>query len=183
MSLSNLFVNDTKAIFKNIYCKSLETESQTILGGLIVSGNIQTTTGDLIATTGSVSAVNGDFIGQKALLTDRVDLDKQASQGVVDMATPVANVDKVQGFLALDFASAIINTGLTATLTVNNADINASDVILITKGPFTDATEANTALGIRLSIETQTNGSFVVLIHNQTAGGYSGIVKLQYLCC
>lgn len=71
MSLSNILINDTKAIFKNLYCNKLNTETLAVD---ILTADSVTANNDIVSTNGNISATNGDIVAFTGNVTANNDI-------------------------------------------------------------------------------------------------------------
>jgi hypothetical protein len=168
MSISNILINDTKAPFKTINCKSLtcdEFSTDTFTANTINSVNInsENLVSENIAVT-SLNAVKLEIVGKQNINTTVPIL----NSGIFTLEERVGQITATMSGFVLGPVSLLDWTFFYEGLLPSN-------IVIISIGSYNTATNAPLQSQLSFCLKSITNNNFVLNIVNQQSGSvYTG---------
>ena len=203
MSLSNIFVNDTKAQFKDVSCNTLNCDTfnteNLSADSITAQNNITSVNGTISATNGDIYALNGlaqvdrlvsqTFIQagtnvsgqlgnfQQVAVQDYLTFPTKANTPLTNSSpAPTIAITGLCGTVQLNLNVAF-PSGSTIDVTVTNANIFASSLAFLNMGP--DPNPSNASLDV--AVASVSAGQMVFRIANNTGGAAGSPVIFSYL--
>lgn len=195
MSLSNIFIDDTAATFKDVNCynlntKSLNTDSLTA-DSITATNDIQSTNGDIFALNGLVQCdriVSQTFISASTNVSGELgNFQQVAVQDYLTFPTkentpltnsspaPTIAISKLCGTVQLNLNVAF-PTASSIDVTLTNANIFANSLAFCTMGP-----DNSVNAGLNASVLTVSAGSMTFRITNNTGGNAASPLVFSFM--
>jgi hypothetical protein len=182
MSISNILINDTKAPFKTINCKSLTCDefiTDTFTANTINSQNINNSV--LLAST----TINSENIVSESITVTTLDV---AGKITINSTVPILNggsfnLEERAGQLTATMSGYVLGAVSVVNWTFTHPSIMPSSLVIISPGTRTmDANAPLQAGQLTFCLRSITDGQFMLTVANPNSIAYTGgVIGFTYL--